>query len=190
MRLSLIPLVLVTVIAGVLPLRAADTSSQTLSSCGGTIELNISAEAHGLSREIVTTWVKRAADAVCTYYGRYPVSRVVLNVQVREGEGVRHGVTYPHQGGGLIRISVGASTPSSDLDQDWMLTHEMIHLAFPYMSEQHHWIEEGISVYVEPIARVQAGQLAGAKMWSDVIRDMPQGEPQSGDEGLDHSFLP
>jgi hypothetical protein len=68
-----------------------------------------------------------------------------------------------------------------------MLTHEMIHLAFPYMSEQHHWIEEGISVYVEPIARVQAGQLAAAKMWSDVIRDMPQGEPQSGDEGLDHT---
>jgi hypothetical protein len=186
-HLLLIPLILLPVTVGVLPLRAADTSSQILSACGGTIELNISAEAQGLSRDIVTTWVKRAADAVCTYYGRYPASRVVLNVQVRDGTGVRHGVTYPHQGGGLIKISVGASTPSSDLDEDWMLTHEMIHLAFPYMSEQHHWIEEGISVYVEPIARVQAGQLAAAKMWSDVIRDMPQGEPQSGDEGLDHT---
>ena len=183
----LLSLTLLTAIAGVLPLCATDTSSQTISACGASIELNISADAQGLSRELVTTWVKRAADAVCTYYGKYPVAHVVLNVQVGDGSGVRHGVTYPHQGGGLIRISVGASTPSSDLDQDWMLTHEMIHLAFPYMSEQHHWIEEGISVYVEPIARVQGGQLTAAKMWSDVIRDMPQGEPQSGDEGLDHT---
>ena len=186
-RLLLIPLILLTVIGAGLPLPAADSSSQTLSACGSTVELNISTDAQGLSRELVTTWVKRAADAVCTYYGKYPVPHVVLNVQVREGKGVRHGVTYPHPGGGLIRISVGATTTASDLDQDWMLTHEMIHLAFPYMSEQHHWIEEGISVYVEPIARVQAGQLAATKMWSDVIRDMPQGEPQSGDEGLDHT---
>jgi len=32
-----------------------------------------------------------------------------------------------------------------------MLTHEMIHLAFPSMADEHHWIEEGLSVYVEPI---------------------------------------
>jgi len=68
-----------------------------------------------------------------------------------------------------------------------MLTHEMIHLAFPYMTENHHWIEEGISVYVEPVARVQAGQLSATQMWHDVVRDMPQGEPEAGDQGLDHT---
>jgi hypothetical protein len=73
------------------------------------------------------------------------------------------------------------------LNNDWMLTHEMIHLAFPSMAENHHWIEEGISVYVEPIARVQAGQLSGQKCGSDVVRDLPQGEPQPGDRALDHT---
>src|SRR5271169_4990068 len=68
-----------------------------------------------------------------------------------------------------------------------MLTHEMIHLAFPSMAENHHWIEEGISVYVEPIARVQAGQLSAAAMWHDLVRDMPQGEPQPDDRGLDRT---
>ncbi len=82
---------------------------------------------------------------------------------------------------------MGPSTTPADLDADWMLTHEMIHTAFPSMAENHHWIEEGISVYVEPIARVQAGQLTAAKMWSDVLRDMPQGQPQSGDQGLDRT---
>jgi hypothetical protein len=68
-----------------------------------------------------------------------------------------------------------------------MLTHEMIHLAFPSMTEKHHWIEEGVSVYVEPVARVQARQLSAERMWHDVVRDMPQGEPEPGDEGLDHT---
>jgi len=68
-----------------------------------------------------------------------------------------------------------------------MLTHEMIHLAFPSMSRKHHWIEEGISVYVEPVARVQAGQLSAERMWHDVVRDMPQGEPENDDRGLDNT---
>ena len=55
------------------------------------------------------------------------------------------------------------------------------------MARTHHWIEEGISVYVEPIARVQAGQLSAERMWSDVVRDMPQGEPEPDDRGLDHT---
>jgi len=60
-------------------------------------------------------------------------------------------------------------------------------LAFPDMATNHHWIEEGISVYVEPIARVQAGQLSAERMWHDVVSDMPQGEPEADDKGLDHT---
>ena len=69
-----------------------------------------------------------------------------------------------------------------ELDDDWMLTHEMIHLAFPSMARTHHWIEEGISVYVEPIARVQAGQLSAERMWSEVVRDMATGRARVGDD--------
>ena len=65
------------------------------------------------------------------------------------------------------------------------MTHEMVHLAFPSVPEKHHWIEEGIATYVEPIARVQAGILQPSKMWSDVVRDLPQGLPARGDQGLD-----
>jgi hypothetical protein len=90
-------------------------------------------------------------------------------------------------GGGKITIRVGNETSPSELASDWMLTHEMVHLAFPSMDEKHHWIEEGIATYVEPIARIQAGQLAVEQMWFDLVRDMPQGLPQAGDRGLDHT---
>jgi hypothetical protein len=89
--------------------------------------------------------------------------------------------------GGRITISIGNQTSPSELASDWMLTHEMVHLAFPSVDEKHHWIEEGIATYVEPIARIQAGHLEAEQMWFDLVRDMPQGLPQVGDRGLDHT---
>jgi hypothetical protein len=68
-----------------------------------------------------------------------------------------------------------------------MMTHELVHTAFPSVPDENHWMEEGLATYVEPIARVQAGQLSPERAWSDVVRDMPKGEPQEGDEGLDHT---
>ncbi len=188
-----LPLALVTVGCAVLlctliwrPAYSAVTR-QTLSACGSTIEVSFEGDTGAVSREELLNWIKRATTAVCTYYGKYPVAHVKLEVHVRGGAGVHGGTTYPADGGGLITISVGSGTTVSQLNSDWMLTHEMIHLAFPSMADNHHWIEEGISVYVEPVARVQAGQLSAAEMWKDVMRDMPQGEPEPGDKGLDHT---
>ncbi len=103
-----------------------------------------------------------------------------------DGSGVRHGQTFGYDGG-LIKIRVGEQTQAAELASDWMLTHEMVHLSFPSMADEHHWIEEGIAVYVEPIARIQAKQMSAEQMWADLVRDMPKGEPQEGDRGLDHT---
>ena len=165
---------------------AAD-ANQTISICGSTIDFRLTGDSGSVAHDDLLNWINRAATAVCKYYGKFPVSHLTLNVHVRGGRGVHGGVTYPADDGGLITISVGSGTTVGQLNDDWMLTHEMIHLAFPSMANNHHWIEEGISVYVEPIARVQAGQLSEAEMWKDVVRDMPQGQPQPGDRGLDHT---
>lgn len=154
--------------------------------CGSVIDVHFFGETNSATRNDIMTWVRRASDAVCTYYGKFPVPHLSLDVRVRGGPGVHGGVTYPTSGGS-INISLGVATTVAQLNDDWMLTHEMIHLAFPSMAENHHWIEEGISVYVEPVARVQAGQLSAARMWHDVARDMPQGEPEAGDQGLDRT---
>ena len=184
----------VTLFALLLPTLAPLASCQPTSSpqhetskiCGSTIDVNFDGSANSLSRQDLLNWVRRAGDAVCTYYGKFPVARMKLDVRIRGGAGVHSGTTWPDSDG-YTRVSVGEATTVAQLDDDWMLTHEMIHLAFPSMARQHHWIEEGISVYVEPIARVQAGQLTAERMWHDVVRDMPQGAPESGDRGLDNT---
>jgi len=139
-----------------------------------------------LSQPDVMKWVQFAAESVAAYYTRFPVPHLTLRVISFDGTGVRHGMTWGREGG-LIVIHAGNKTTPAEFAEDWMLTHEMIHLAFPSMADEHHWIEEGISVYVEPIARIRAGHWTAQRMWSDLVRDMPKGEPQAGDQGLDHT---
>jgi hypothetical protein len=165
--------------------RASD-SSTTLTICGARIDVEFRGEAESVSRDDLLNWINSAATAVCGYYGEFPVRHFSLLVKVDGRPGVHSGTTFP-RGGGFTRISVGSQTAVADLKKDWMMTHEMIHLAFPSMAESHHWIEEGIATYVEPVAKVQAGQKPAAEMWRQLVRDMPQGEPQSGDRGLDQT---
>jgi hypothetical protein len=186
---------LVFVLLGFFPLlypassKAADVTS-TLMIGGSRIDVSIdSSETPNapLSQPDVMKWVQFAAESVTTYYGRFPVPHLTLRVISFDASGVRHGMTWGREGG-LIRIHVGNKTSPADFAEDWMLTHEMIHLAFPSMiGDEHHWIEEGISVYVEPIARIRAGHWTALETWHDLVRDMPKGEPQAGDEGLDHT---
>ena len=65
------------------------------------------------------------------------------------------------------------------------MVHEMVHLAFPWMNLNHNWMAEGLAVYVESIARLQAGQLTQSQVWGDFIHMMPRGLPQPGDGGYD-----
>jgi predicted metalloprotease with PDZ domain len=65
--------------------------------------------------------------------------------------------------------------------------HEMVHLALPDMEDRYAWLSEGLAVYVEPVARVQAGDLSAKEIWTAMMRDMPKGLPQAGDRGLDNT---
>ncbi len=164
----------------------ADQVTSTLLIGGSKIDVSIDSGEMKLTHAELLYWVQTAAKAVATYYGRYPVPHVQVRITPVDGSGVRHGQTFGYDGG-LIKIRVGEQTQAAELASDWMLTHEMVHLSFPSMADDHHWIEEGIAVYVEPIARIQAKQMSAEQMWADLARDMPKGEPQEGDRGLDHT---
>ena len=165
--------------------QAADVTS-TLMVGSSRIDVTIDTNQAPLSQTDVMKWVQNAAESVTTYYGHFPVPHLTLRVISFDGSGVRHGTTWGRDGG-LIRISAGSNTSPADFADDWMLTHEMIHLAFPSMADEHHWIEEGLSVYVEPIARIRAGHWTALQMWQDLLRDMPKGQPRDDDAGMDHT---
>jgi hypothetical protein len=180
------PLISTFLLVASVVILADDDVTSALIVGGSKIDVTIAAGKLRLSQDELLHWVRTASEAVATYYGRYPVPRAQIQIIPVDGSGVRHGQTFGYDGG-LIKIRVGRETDVAELANDWMLTHEMVHLSFPSMADEHHWIEEGIAVYVEPIARIQAKQMTAEKMWADLVRDMPKGLPQSGDEGLDHT---
>ena len=135
----------------------------------------------------IRTWIAAAAHAVSVYYGHFPVPRALIEVHPVSGRaGVLGGTTYGETPA-RTRISVGQLTSASELEDDWTMTHELVHIAFPSVARQHHWIEEGIATYVEPIARAQAGTLTVERVWGDLMRDIPKCQPHSGDRGLDQT---
>ena len=120
------------------------------------------------------------------YYGRFPAERTRLLVVPGSGRGVSGGRSWGYRGAS-VRIVIGAQATPADLVRDWILVHELTHLAFPSVPSRHHWIEEGLASYVEPVARAQAGQLAPEAVWAELAAGLPKGLPQPGDRGLDHT---
>lgn len=153
---------------------------------GGDLDVGIAPGALDLPHAEIVAWAARSAAAVAGYYGRFPARRVRLLIVPGDGRRVAGGRTWGHRGA-AIRIALGGRATTADLSRDWVLVHEMVHVAFPSVAAPHHWIEEGLASYVEPIARAQAGLLSPDAVWAELVAGLPKGQPEAGDRGLDHT---
>ncbi len=154
---------------------------------GASLDIRMDAAQLDMGSKPPLEWICNAARAVSTYYGRFPVPQAQVQVHMRGREGIGGTTWGGHHGtaGPYTRMSVGQHTSAAAMLQDWTMTHELTHMAFPQVAENQHWAEEGLATYLEPIERVQAGEMLSAKVWRDMHTDMQQGEPQAGDRGLD-----
>jgi hypothetical protein len=137
-------------------------------------------------RQLLHAWVLRSANIVANYYGRFPAPLVVLNLQSMEGAGVGGGRTT-NDSGLMIAVSVGREATAATLSDDWVLVHEMVHLALPEVGRRHNWLAEGLATYVEGIARAQFGNREIADVWAENRHSMPMGLPRSGEGGMDQT---
>lgn len=138
-----------------------------------------------LSETELLAWIERSAKSVARYYGRFPTKRLNLLVLPTEGRGVPFGQTWGDPA--AIRIRVGSEADEAALKADWVMVHEMVHLAFPQLKRRHNWLSEGLAVYVESIARIHSGDLTEEFVWREFRDRMPKGLPQPGDKGLDNT---
>jgi hypothetical protein len=149
-----------------------------------TIHIHLAADLP-LPPPVVVEWVRRAAVAVTNYLGRYPVKELSLSIMAGGHGGVSGGVTHGAQD---IKVRLGRRAKEADLNGDWVLTHEMFHLAFPTLQDRYLWMMEGLSDYLEPVARGRVGQLTPEEVWREFVDGLPQGLPEEGDRGLDNTF--
>jgi hypothetical protein len=172
-------------VSGMMDVVRASRDAERIGVGGSTLDVFIDSDQFELGRTALLDWVTRSANAVTAYFGRFPVAHARVYVAVSQNGRVSNGVSYG-DGGAHCRISVGRHTTLDVLYNDWELTHEMVHFSFPSV-EDHHWIEEGIATYVEPIARASIGILTAEQVWGEMLGRMPQGPPEAGDRGLDRT---
>src|SRR5437588_6535238 len=123
---------------------------------GATLQVDFADGSLDLSDDVVMKRIEMAAHAVVTYYGRFPVPRArILIVPVADRSGVVQGTTWGDVGGwpGFTRIRLGQHTTAQELSADWTTTHELVHLGFPSLPDDQHWMEEGLATYIAPVAR-------------------------------------
>jgi hypothetical protein len=157
---------------------------------GAEIQVDFASGAMDLPVDTVLAHVQSAAAAITAYFGRFPVARArVLIIPVPDKSGIMQGTTWGDMSGfqGFTRIHIGQHSTTADLAEDWMMTHELVHMAFPSLPREQHWMEEGMATYIEPIARVETGELTAKQIWDDMMHDMHKGEPAADDQGLDHT---
>ena len=113
----------------------------------------------------------------------FPVKRLHVALSPHSGTSI-HGTAYPGDPPVII-VRLGSNASLTDPRYDWVLAHELVHLALPPLKRRHHWLEEGLATYLEPLARHQSGLLATDQVWHWLLQGLPKGLPQAGDQGLD-----
>ncbi len=129
-------------------------------------------------------WVDRCALVVTAYLGRFPAPQAVVTLVAADGAGVRGGVTFDGPPPG-IRVSVGRDTTPTQLLTDWVMVHEMVHLAISQMPRRYSWLHEGAATYVEIIARARARLTSRESAWGQLARNLHHGLPQPDEGGMD-----
>lgn len=167
--------------------RASAADPEEIVDVAGTrIRLRLPADLPATLRPELLAWIRRSAEAVAAYYGRFPVPSFELSVGVFDGGGVRGGHT-DNDPSLRIQVMAGSQTTRQLFVDDWVLVHEMIHLSIPDVPRNQLWLHEGIATYVEGVARGRARLEAPRDVWGEWFKGMPKGLPQAGDAGMDHT---
>ena len=165
---------------------AAEPRIETLRLGATTLELQFADDFDAALLPPARAWVRQSGEAVAAYFGRFPVPAAELLLIPVPGGGVQGGTSFalPTL---YIRLRIGRDSTAQQFRDDWVLAHEMVHLAVPRVPRAHDWLHEGIATYVEGVARGRAGLVDAATVWRSWMRQMPQGQPRPGDAGLDHT---
>ncbi len=170
-------------------MRAAASSRQETAKInlpGSVLNVHFNPADFDMPRHQIVNWVSRSAEAITTYYGQFPLRKVDIYIVSVTGRGIQGGQAFGY-GHPYIRIKLGVKSDWQILVQDWVMVHEMVHLTFPELHDRYSWLTEGLAVYVESIARLQAGHLSEETAWGSLVRGMPNGLPRYGDKGLDNT---
>ena len=150
---------------------------------GATLDVAIAPGSYRVDDDALVAWVARSSRTMARFLGCFPRRPRDGPRRARARRGTF--ATARRWATAALRWSSRwARRPDAQaLSDDWVLPHEMAHLAVPSVARRHHWIEEGLAVYMQPIARARSGELTPEQVWREFAMGMPQGCPVAGRPG-------
>jgi hypothetical protein len=159
--------------------------TETVRSGSSQVDVAVAPSGLAISSADVKAWVARAVTGVAAYYGAFPTARTL--VVVVPGKGADTEGETLGDGGPSVVVRVARGLTASQVVDDWVVVHELLHVTLPSLGRQEAWMSEGIATYVEPIVRARQGIVSAERFWSDLVKGLPQGLPEAGDQGLEQT---
>ncbi len=116
--------------------------------------------------DLVRQWLARAAGAVTTLYGAFPVrhAQLVVVPGARGNEPVPW--AYVLRGGApSAHFFINQRRPLAEFLSDWTAVHELSHLLLPYVRPEDAWLSEGTASYYQNVLSARAGMIPVAEAW-------------------------
>lgn len=153
---------------------------------GGHVDVAVIGPELDLGDEVVVDWAREGWRNVGVLLDDRPSDHALVLIPVRGG-GRFSLLTTLGNGGASIHAPVGHAVRPEPLARDWRMTHEFVHVGTPGMIRRHDWLGEGLATYLEPLARLARGKIEREEVWGDLVKSLPLGQPEDGDEGLDRT---
>ncbi|MEQ9123419.1 MAG: hypothetical protein RIM80_12735, partial [Alphaproteobacteria bacterium] len=150
-----------------------------------TIRIALLDDGFRMTPEDFSQWIGRFAGLVARYWAGFPSDRLLI--AVTPGGRPRAPFGRVRGGGGatmLLRIDRD-ETPAFLHQDDWVLTHELVHLGAPFAPRRQPWFMEGMATYLEPTIRALGGALPRNAVWDEWLRAMPTGAAGISAMGLE-----
>ncbi|MGI9264611.1 MAG: hypothetical protein ACR2QU_06770 [Gammaproteobacteria bacterium] len=130
-------------------------------------------------------WIREAAGAVSTLYGRFPLSQPqVLVVPIGMRSEAVPWAQVLRGGGAAAHFFVDQHRPLSEFREDWTATHELSHMLLPYVGRRDAWLSEGLASYYQNVLRARADMINEELAWQKLYAGFGRGRRDSGDKSL------
>jgi hypothetical protein len=158
-------------------------ASRRVEAAGTSVHVTL---AHGFSTldlDGVERWLRRALAAHSALFGDFPRAAWSLAVvpappgATGRGSPVVFGTTS-RGGGHHIVAWIPADVPASSLPGEWVLVHELFHLAQPWIQES--WFAEGLATYYGEVLRARRGDLTPVELWAALLDGFRRGASVGG----------
>lgn len=149
------------------------------------IAVHVASDRFALPQADLAAWVGYFATLSAAYWQGFPTERLPVAI-LPGGAGDRVSFGRVRAGGGAtLQVVVGRNATLESLyREDWVLTHELLHLAQPSLPRDGRWLMEGMATYIEPQLRHYAGLYSADRVWAEWLSGMPRGAEGLANRGL------